>query len=79
MKTRIIVFLIMSLVIMTSGVQKSTAKSLYDFTAKAQSGEELNLDKYKGEVVLIVNTASKCGFTPKYSDLESLYEKYHDK
>ena len=79
MKTKIIVFLIMSMVIMTSGVQKSTAKSLYDFTAKAQSGEEINLDKYNGEVVLIVNTASKCGFTPQYSDLESLYEKYHDK
>ena len=79
MKTKIIVFLIMSMVIMTTGVQKSTAKSLYDFTAKAQSGEEINLDKYKGEVVLIVNTASKCGFTPQYSDLESLYEKYHDK
>ena len=47
--------------IMTSGIQKSNAENLYDFTAKTQSGEELNLDKYKGEVVLIVNTASKCG------------------
>ena len=42
---------------MTSGIQKSNAVNLYDFTAKTQSGEELNLDKYKGEVVLIVNTA----------------------
>ena len=77
MKT--IVILIMSVFIMTSGVQKSIAENLYDFTAKTQSGEEINLDKYKGEVVLIVNTASKCGFTPQYTDLESLYEKYHNK
>ena len=78
MKTRTIVMLIISMFIMTSGVQNSNAKNLYDFTAKAQSGEEINLDRYKGEVVLIVNTASKCGFTPKYSDLVSLYEKYHE-
>ena len=58
MKTKTIVILIMSMFLMTSGVQKSNAKNLYDFTAKTQSGEELNLDKYKGEVVLIVNTAS---------------------
>ena len=79
MKTKTIVILIMYMLLMTSGVQKSNAENLYDFTAKTQSDEELNLDKYKGEVVLIVNTASKCGFTPQYSDLESLYEKYHDK
>ena len=78
MKTKTIVILIMSMFIMTSGVQKSNAKNLYDFAAKTQSGEELNLNKYNGEVVLIVNTASKCGFTPQYSDLESLYEKYHE-
>ena len=79
MKTKTIVILIMSMFIMTSGVQKSNAENLYDFTAKTQSGEELNLDKYKGEVLLIVNTASKCGFTHQYSDLKSIYEKYHDK
>ena len=79
MKTKTIMILIMSMFIMTTGIQKSNAENLYDFTAKTQSGEEISLDKYKGEVVLIVNTASKCGFTPQYSDLESLYEKYHDK
>ena len=61
MKTKTFVILIMSMFIMTSGVQESNAENLYNFTAKTQSGEELNLDKYKGEVVLIVNTASKCG------------------
>ena len=79
MKTKTFVILIMTIVIMTSGIQKSNAENLYDFTAKTQSGEELNLNKYEGEVVLIVNTASKCGFTPQYSNLEALYEKYHDK
>ena len=79
MKTKTFVILIMSMFLMTSGIQKSNAENLYDFTAKTQSGEEIKLDKYKGEVVLIVNTASKCGFTPQYSDLESLYEKYYDK
>ena len=79
MKTKTFVILIMTIVIMTSGIQKSNAENLYDFSAKAQSGEELNLDKYKGDVVLIVNTASKCGFTPQYSDIETLYEKYHNK
>lgn len=58
--------------------QNSFGKTLYDFTAKAQSGENIPLSQYKGKVVLIVNTASKCGFTPQYKDLESFYEKYHN-
>lgn len=47
--------------------------TLYDFSASALSGKIVALDAYRGKVVLIVNTASQCGFTPKYEGLESLY------
>ena len=52
---------------------------IYDFKIKDINGEEVSLDKYKGKVVLIVNTASKCGFTPQYEKLQELYEKYNDR
>lgn len=48
----------------------------YDFTAKKINGEEIRMTDYKGKVVLIVNTASKCGFTPQLAELEQLHEKY---
>ena len=51
---------------------------LYDFIVKNNKGEEVKLEKYKGNVLLIVNTATKCGFTKQYAGLEELYEKYHD-
>lgn len=53
--------------------------SLYDFSAKNIDGAEVRMDAYKGKVVLIVNTASKCGLTPQFKDLEALYEEYKDK
>jgi glutathione peroxidase len=53
--------------------------SVYDFSAKRLDGKEEPLANYKGKVLLIVNTASKCGFTPQYEGLEALYEKYGDK
>ncbi len=49
---------------------------IYDFTAKAIDGQETPLEKFKGRVLLIVNTASKCGFTPQYTGLEELQKKY---
>lgn len=52
--------------------------NIYDFTVKDQKGEDCSLSKYKGKVLLIVNTATKCGFTKQYSELEELYEKYAD-
>lgn len=52
--------------------------SVYDYKVKTIDGEELDLNQYKGKVLIIANTASKCGFTPQYADLERLYEKYHD-
>ncbi|MBQ3669794.1 MAG: glutathione peroxidase [Clostridia bacterium] len=51
---------------------------IYDFTVKARKGATLNLADLKGKVLLIVNTATGCGFTPQYEGLEKLYEKYHE-
>ena len=53
--------------------------SLYDFSAKAIDGTERSLADYRGKTVLVVNTASKCGFTPQYKGLEALHEQYGDK
>src|SRR5476649_2112457 len=53
--------------------------SIYDFSAKTLQGKTVSLSDYKGEVVLIVNTASKCGFTPQFEGLEKLYEEYTEK
>jgi glutathione peroxidase len=51
--------------------------SIYDFKVKAINDTEVSLDTYRGQVLLIVNTASKCGFTPQYQGLQVLYDKYH--
>jgi glutathione peroxidase len=55
------------------------AKSIYDFTINSIDGQPVSLSSYKGKVVLLVNVASKCGFTPQYAGLEALYEKYKDR
>ena len=52
---------------------------IYDFTVKARDGSDVSLSEYKGKVLLIVNTATGCGFTPQYKGLQSLYDKYKDK
>lgn len=54
-------------------------KSLFDFTMKDINGKETPLSDYKGKVVLVVNVASRCGFTPQYEGLEALYQKYKEK
>ena len=52
--------------------------NIYDYTVPKPNGETLKLADYKGKVLLIVNTATGCGFTPQYEALEKMYEKYHD-
>ena len=56
-----------------------TATSVFDFEAETLEGEPKKLDEYRGEVLLIVNTASQCGFTPQYAGLEKLYRTYKDR
>ncbi len=53
--------------------------SIYDYAVEKANGEKLNLSEYKGKVMIIVNTATGCGFTPQYKPLESMYESYHEK
>ena len=55
----------------------SAQTSIYDFAVKDDAGKDVSLADYKGKVLLIVNTATRCGFTPQYNDLEPLYQKYH--
>jgi glutathione peroxidase len=66
-------------VMFASAVQAADAKSPLDFKMKSLTGKEVDLSKYKGKTVLIVNVASQCGLTPQYEGLEALYEKYGDK
>jgi glutathione peroxidase len=54
----------------------AAVKSIYDFTMKSIDGKPVSLSEYHGKVLLLVNVASKCGFTPQYAGLEALYEKY---
>lgn len=51
--------------------------NVYDFKVKAMDGSEVSLEDYKGKVLLIVNTATGCGFTPQYSDLQDIYDAHH--
>lgn len=53
--------------------------SVYDYFAKTLDGQDVSLADYRGQVLLIVNTASKCGFTPQYEGLEALYKAYKDR
>lgn len=80
MKTRL--FLLMAALgaaFLIVACQSQKATKVYDFTATANDGSEVNFADYKGKVLLLVNTASKCGFTPQYDGLEALYQNYKDK
>ena len=59
-----------------AGQPEGSKTSIYDIKVKDDAGKDVSLSDYKGKVLLIVNTATRCGFTPQYKELEALYEKY---
>ena len=67
-----LLFILMSFIALGISAQES----VYDFTVKGLNNEDVSLKDYSGKVLLIVNTATKCGFTPQYKELQALYEKY---
>ncbi len=70
--------LLIAFLLLSAGVMQAQT-SFYDLTAKTIDGKELNFASLKGKKVLVVNTASKCGYTPQYEDLEKLFQIYKDK
>lgn len=69
----------LALAVITMAFTSSGTKSLHEFKVKTLEGADFNFADLKGKKVLIVNTASECGYTPQYKDLEALYEKYKSK
>lgn len=71
-----ITFILTLIITMMATVTNAQQKSFYDFTVKTIDGKDLSLSTFKGKKVLVVNVASKCGFTPQYAKLQELYTKY---
>jgi glutathione peroxidase len=71
-------FVVSSAAIVSAQDSAKKPTSVLDFQVKDIDGKDVDLAKYKGKVLLIVNTASQCGFTPQYKDLQAIYEKYKD-
>ena len=72
----------MLIMLTMTGMAQNTKKDMqtvYDFSLKDQKGNDVSLEQYKGKVLLIVNTATGCGFTPQYEDLEAMYHRLKDK
>ena len=74
-----ILFLLLNLSIFTTSNENQKAMSIYDFEIQSLEGEFINFADFKGKNILIVNTASECGYTPQYADLQELHESFGDK
>src|SRR6266702_1331343 len=75
--SRLLAILSLTAVLVVTALS-AQSKSIYDFTLQSMDGQPTPLSEYHGKVVLLVNVASRCGFTPQYTALESVYEKYKD-
>jgi glutathione peroxidase len=73
---KLFVTLFLCIVAATASAQ---TKSIYNFTMRSIDGQNVSLNSFSGKVVMVVNVASKCGYTPQYAGLEALYEKYKDR
>ena len=78
-KVLVIVAVMLSLIACKGASEKVSTPTVADFTVRDADGQDVSLSQYKGQVLLVVNTATRCGFTPQYTELESLYEQYADK
>ena len=87
---RVFIFLLSAVAFLQSCMNQKTevsqqktaenmGKTIYDYKVESLDGGEINFADYKGKKILIVNTASECGFTPQYADLEKVYQQYKDK
>jgi glutathione peroxidase len=74
-----IIYGVTAMSLFSPGAKADPAKTAYDFTFETLGGEAMPLSQYRGKVLLVVNTASQCGFTPQYESLENLYETYKDR
>ena len=68
----------MFLMVAFAALNVNAQKDFYSYTALDANEEEVSMNDFKGKVLLVVNTATKCGFTPQYTELENIYEKYRD-
>lgn len=87
---RVFIFLLSAVAFLQSCMNQKTevsqqktaenmGKTIYDYKVESLDGGEINFADYKGKKILVVNTASECGFTPQYADLEKVYQQYKDK
>jgi glutathione peroxidase len=77
-KAGILTYSLVGVTILMAAAAAFAASSIYDFTLPSLDGKDAPLAAYKGKVVLVVNVASRCGYTPQYTALEAIYEKYKD-
>src|ERR1700689_2632573 len=77
-KTGFFGYLLVGVIVLMTAASLYAASNIYDFTLPLLNGTAAPLAAYQGKVVLVVNVASRCGFTPQYTALESVYEKYRD-
>ena len=78
-KYKIVIYFFFFMVLFLSKTMSENSKNLFDFSIDSINGDKINLSKFEGKTILLVNVASKCGFTNQYTDLQNLYDLYKDR